>query len=508
MDRGWSNRARLEADDHTVWMELFRGSPIISLFYRFDDAARHRIELTVDFEVTEVLRFDDNAPVRGTAPFALVAEETTKPFVVLLGSKGQGVVFFLPHRPEVRRWYVEDYVVAQTPDTTVELGASKVRFEWAPRFPEGRTTLDVSIAMLPFEGDVARALDEFAVARSALLEDTPPFGPKVPHGYWTPRPGGSLATGGPGTTLLRMSRYFPPEGLTFVDAEPYAYGHPDGYIWGVMTKTMKSVTLDPLAERALERDQAFRMLTFFLEAGDEKGAPPNLSMHPQWASKFSDPELIRTIVFCQYWEFRIREFIKLMTSPLLTAADKTKVYEELQRARVVHDPNGEHSWVSETPNGGLWFDYLDIPLSTPHEWIINTHATTIANIGNFALLARQRDRPEDEAYWTDLFRRGLLGMDYAVEQRWMWHADDPNEIGYSKTGGPAEYHVYMLVAWLPDILEAASQIAPETMPPLFELMRRMMKAEFLADRQDVVDRAKKKLARFEEFYEALTRTVE
>ena len=117
-----------------------------------------------------------------------------------------------------------------------------------------------------------------------------------------------------------------------------------------------------------------------------------------------DPEDIRTIVFCQYWEFRMEEFMRLFDSPLLTEAERTAVYDDLQAAKKVFDPDG-HGFTHRIARG-VWFDYLDLPISTENEWIINTHTTNLANVGWFARLAAKRGRTGDYDWWRRLFLEG------------------------------------------------------------------------------------------------------
>lgn len=473
LDRGYAVRHRWRDRSLRRDVEVFRGSPILSIF------CRGRVPspaLEVPDRFTEMLAFDAFTPVTGPRRVVRLDPGTLKPFVVLRSPEDdEGVVLFIPHPPEVRRWYLEDYVVTSSVAAVVEAGARvDLRFPEA-RVTDPRSTFDFALYVMPYHGTARDALDHFAIGSIDLSEADPIFGGA---GYWSPEEEVSL---GPKQGGLRMLRYHPAELATFASSAKLYYGHPNGRTWGDMTTTMKGIRVDPLSPRALLRDQAFRMLTFFVESGREKGAPPNLVMHPQWTEAMDDPQKIRRVVFSQYWEFRLGELERLFDSPHLTAVEKAAIYDALQAARNVFDSEAG-AFAHATPNGGLWFDYLDVPISDDNPWIVNAHTTNVGNAGRFARLAAKMNRPEDRAYWRDLFVRGIDGLEHAVAQPWMWQDGDPNELRYAKDRtGPAQYHFFMLEAWVPDVARLASDLAPERVPALVSLVRRLAEAKLIRD---------------------------
>ena len=87
--------------------------------------------------------------------------------------------------------------------------------------------------------------------------------------------------------LVYMRRYFPAEFTSWIDSTPLAQGHDGGFAWGMTTKSMKAIRVNPESKRFLFRDHAFRMLAFFVEAGKQKGAPPLLVDVTSWSRRFS-----------------------------------------------------------------------------------------------------------------------------------------------------------------------------------------------------------------------------
>lgn len=496
LDRGWMHRlAWLEPADQQRrlerYIELFRGSPIVSVFQRVHLARGlqpllgHRFE--VPAELDRMVTFDGNVAVRGPRrEVTYHPERTTKPFVVLRNrADDRGIVFFFPHRPELRRWYVEDYVVTSSPAATIDATGSTVdvRFESKEIEPYGRRTFDFDVFAMPYSGTASAALDRFRLG-NAVLSERPP-GRDFPT-YWPDEPW--LEDGDRGIrAVLRMLRYFPTEFASWLDASATHYGHRGGYGWGVMTKQMKGIRLDPLHEQPLRRDHAFRMLAFFLEAGAKKGAPPNLTMHPQWSTQLADPTQIRDIVFCQYWEFRIGEFRRFFDSPYLQTPEAQQAYDDLQRARRVFDPDAK-AFTTTTPNGGVWFDYLDVPIAAEQQWIINTHTTNIINVGELALLARDRGADDDFDYWRDLFVRGLDGQDWALSRGWLWAEEDKNLLKYSRfTVKPKKYHFFMTTAWIPHVIRIARELAPDRVDGLVALLDRLASADYITSDPELAE---------------------
>ncbi len=494
LSRGYAMRFAWIGPDEERDLEVFRGSPIASLFPRM----RHRLRdhaFEIPDRLTEMIAFERDAPsIGGLRELALDPSRTTKPFVVFRApDDSEGVVFFFPHRPEIRRWYLEDYTVTATLTAQVVAAPGRVEVRFPERALEDASTFDFPIYVMPYRGSAASAFEQFRIAESPLDRDAPvlPGG----DGYWAMDKAQiplSYRQSG-----LRMLRYFPGELASWIDASKYTYGHPGGFAWGDMTASMKGIRTDPLEPRALLRDQAFRMLTFFVEAGRAKGAPPNLMMQPQWTKQMRDPGEIRTIVFCQYWEFRLEEYARLFDSPFLTDAEKAAIYGELQNARKVFDPE-RPGFAKRTPNGGVWFDYLDVPIAETLPWIINTHATNLGNVGELALLARKLGRAADFDWWRRLFVAGLDGLDYAVSQDWMWTPEDPNELRYARAfGGPRSYHFFMLLVWVPHLARLSVELAPERTRGLLALMDRLMVARFIAEDEGTMATARVRRAEVE-----------
>lgn len=509
IDRGWMTQLAMRVRIDTApdppmleaYAETFRGSPLLSLFKRLwlhGDASTMlawQFDLTGRFET--MLHFEGDRPVRGAVgPVDLSPETCTKPFVVLHDAADTaGVVLYFPHPVELRRWYIEDYLIEQSQPLRLRFEAVDDGLKVAVAGPvvdgaalpdQGLRSLDGPLFVMPYQGTAAEALAQFTVGRD-LMQDELALHPSLPQGYWTPRMPANIG----GARLLRMARYFPTEFASWQDAgsKAHDYGHKDGFAWGGMTETMKGIRVDPLAETALARDHAFRMEAFFLEQGDPKGAPPDLCMNREWAAALDDPLQIRTHVFCQYWEYRVEEMRRLMQSPLLTEPEKARAYQDLQRARYVYDPASPGTWSEQTPNGGLWFRYMDVWSYATNQWVINTHTTSVGNVGELALLAKDRGQDADLVYWTDLFRKGIDGLLYATSLDAMWYvgAHDPNELRYGIVrGGPRGYHSYMVSAWVPRIMHQAVTLAPDKLPPLVALQRRMMQAKYLADEPQTI----------------------
>lgn len=140
---------------------------------------------------------------------------------------------------------------------------------------------------------------------------------------------------------------------------------------------------------------------------------------------------------------------------------------------------------------------MDVWSYAENQWVINTHATSVGNCGEFALLAKDRSEVGDQTYWTDLFRKGIDGLLYATSLDAMWYvgAHDPNELRYGiKRGGPRSYHSYMVTAWVPRIMSQAALLVPDRLAPLIALERRMMQARYLADEPAVLKQGEAAIA--------------
>jgi hypothetical protein len=488
--------------------EVFRGSPIVSHFMRVYLANETQLTgLQASFalppDLTELAYFTGNTLQHISADGARVTYrfgETTKPFVIVHDAQDtSGIVIYHPTPPEVRRWHIEDYVIESRPDLRCgvlkQADGTRVLL-WSL---EGVTagaggcehSLDFPMYLMPYAGSLKQALIEFQVGETDLTADLPPV--PAPGGYWAEWTGVD-----PAMRPLRMARYHPREFASWIPGTlGGCYGHADGHMWGVMTRQMKWIRVDPLAERALLRDDAIRMLHFFLERANDHGAPPDMSMWREIAAGLPDPEQYFAHVFCQYWEYRLGEFRRLMESPHLTDAEKDLVYEQLQRARPVFDPDAPGSWTRRLPEGGWWFEYMDLPLWPESPFIINTHATSLGVAGQFRLLALDRNAADDADWWGEVFRQGVDGLLYALGQDWMWHVDghDPNELRYGKTeGGPASYHGYMVTAWMPEVIRSAVALDSYRVDELVGYYRRMTQARFLATDTEAQQAAKAFLA--------------
>jgi len=295
--------------------------------------------------------------------------------------------------------------------------------------------------------------------------------------YWSKGASGETLPG-MDIDLVLMRRYSPDEFTSWMDSSLFAKGHKNGVAWGFTTMSMKAIRVNPLAKRMLFRDHAVRMLSFFVDAGSVKGAPPLLVEVPNWSKRFNSPELIYTVVFCQFWEFRLSEYRKLMQAPYVLTEEKNRIYDELQRAKAVYDPKGKHSWSLPAGPTGLWFDYFDLPLKPVNPWIVNTHATSINNVALFAELAKDMNRADDVTYWSSIFRRGVQGLLYATDQDWIWLKRDQNELKYGlHWNGPSTYHKFMVIAWLPEMLEHTQRLHPDLYPRVLQLFYRCTKAK-------------------------------
>lgn len=508
VSRGFATRlawtARRDASPDRVsaesYLEVFRGSPIISMFRRvwiedFSEPIAQELVLSGSFDT--LYGFEGRALVeRSVGPVELGTADTLKPVVIIYDSpRAAGVILFFPHAGEIRRWFSEDYLVQQRSSVRVTPVSSGDQTSLVISWPElvapepeagGWTSFDGPIFMLPFSGAPGEALKEL---RFGQVELEPADVPGFPEdGLWPARAPGFEA-GGSGSMLssLRLLRYFPTEFASWMDSTFDQRGHAGGLGWGNTTSAMQGLHLDPLSSRALERDLAFRIAVFFLEAGTEKGAPPNLLTKSEYSDRLSYPEEIRTIVFSQYWEHRMDEFQKLLGSPHVEPAEAERIYSELQRARAVFDVDGKYSWCETLPRGGLWFNYFDLPLIPHGSYVVNAHLTTLIVIGELVTLARGFGRPEDEEHWRQLFALGVAGLLEVLADDAMWlPAPDQDELRYQKNGARhCDYHIWTLGRWLPLIIERSADLAPNQIPALLTLVRRLARAPFLDNYPDV-----------------------
>ena len=481
--------------------EFFRGNPVRSFFPRLwlgdgEAAGVLRQRVLIRGEVAKVRVFEQNRCVeRGMGDEIVLGSDTTKPFLILSNAEDNaGVVLFHPIPAEVRRWYVEDYVVERelTPrikfvkggedDGADTMAALHYDFGSIQAGPGGGChSFDFYTFSMPYVGDVSDALAQVQLGRVSLLSDRPPFSANEARGYWQPH-----MSAAPGARISRMARYFPREFSSWLDSSKWDYGHDGGHGWGCTTASMKGIRVNPNSANVLARAYAWRMLTFFLTASGPTGAPPHMYTWRTAAVHLEDLADHYTLVFCQYWEWRLGEFRSwLQGSQELTAEEKESIYQELQRARCVYDPAfAETSWTYPTPNGGYWFEYHDKPRDR-RRWVINTHATSVGNVGDFALMARELGKQEDCEYWRRIFERGVDGLVYAWEQADMWADHDSNEVRYARPpdGGPRGYHKYMVTAWTPKVVRMAMDLGDYRLADLVRFWKRMASAAYTTDKE-------------------------
>jgi hypothetical protein len=480
-----------------VYDEFFRGSPILSHFVRLylaNDTAVGRLQLgfRVPQSLSRVSTFDAYALRDEALEGKLVSlwpGWVSKPFVVVHNVEDTaGLVIYCPIPAEMRRWYLEDYVVESARGIVMQPvrdGAS-TRLTWD--FTDLKAgsggyehSFDFALFLMPYAGTVKEALAQFQAGDTDLTADAPPLGRNPPISYWT----AWMPDVPEGARLLRMARYYPREFASWIDAaRAGCYGHWLGHAWGDMTQQMQGLRTDPLAERALARDHAFRTLAFFLERANDHGAPPDLMTSREVAARLANPEDYYNHVSGEYWEYRMGEFMRLMRSPFLTDPEKERVYQRLQRAAVLFDPQEHGSWTEVLPGGGYWFRHRDLPAEPPNPFVISAHARSAGVAGQFCRLARQTGHQQDAAWWEQAFKRGVDGLLYAMGQDWMWTpgARDGNELRYARTeDGPQWYHTLMMTSWLPHVIRLAREIGDYRVDELVGVETRLMKAQYLQE---------------------------
>ncbi len=502
IDRGFVKRVAMVNDPDAApepgttesYIEVFRGSPIAYLFMRqwmeTDETERNlNARLAADTAGLELWGFDGNRLVQAGPDGIKLDMSTTKPFVILRSADDtRGIIVYHPIPAEVRRWYVEDYVVETEPAIRVTYSGNQLRYTSEPYSAENGGyihSLDFYFAMMPYEGHLSEALAEFSVAGYDLMQNTAPLEAGADRGYWTRDMGLS-----DGQRLLRMARYFPREFSSWMSSDGWDYGHDGGKGWGCMTASMKGVRVNPIAENALARDHALRMLTFFVEYAGPQGAPWNIYTWRGEAGRVGSLELHHQSVFHQYWEWRLGEYTTLFEkSDLVSREEKVALFNDLDRARYVYDPASPGTWTRVQPNGGYWFNYMDQPADRATEYVINTHTTSIGNVAHMAQLARVLGLTEPEAYWTEMFRKGIDGLLYAMNERWMWTSWDENEVLYGgKREGPRSYHQYMVSAWMPEVLRSNVELGIEyRLDELLAMEERMMQAKYTQENAKTLD---------------------
>jgi len=478
------------------FVEMFWQSPRVYLYPRIilgksTVVERVQAELLLPEGYPTAYWFDGPSMRRAplsARPAVTLGSDTCKPFVAVDaggGNGNRGLAVFIPLPPEVRTWYVEDYVPAPQP-VRVEFSPDGIRFT-VERFlapAKGHhASFDLYYTLMPFAGvDVQTALGQWPT-KNALHEAKLPFGPNLPNGFWTkrmPRDGACRS--------YRCSRYFPVECFSYcgIDKQSptYDYWHLGGHAWGMLTGIFKGVNFSGFRSTGLQRDLAIRLGQFYLERADELGEPPALTTVGGWARQMSDPTNIRRFHFGQFGEFTLPMFRHwLLKYGVGTPEDKDFIWSQLNRLKSLYDPAHPRTWTWRTPGGGYWFCYSNVFRKDPKpDFVINTHTTAVGNAGELMLIARGLGKEADYAWWRQTFRKGVDGLmwDLGLDDAWYVDGHDPNEVRYGRgCGGPSGYHGYMATAWLPKVIEAAIEDGRYRLDELLAIERRLIKADYL-----------------------------
>jgi hypothetical protein len=492
-----------------VFTEYFKASPLVAIFVRLwlangSTVRDARIELTLPGQLSTAAGFAGNTlqqtprtpPLEKGGPgggsLMHLGPHTTKPFLALrTDGDGRGVLIYHPLPPELRRWYVDDYVPERL-EVEVQADGDKLSY----RFPSVTAgydgychSLDLTLFVQPYRGTLAEALKPYQIGDRNLLEDEPPFTDKDFQGFWDwPVP--QRVRG------LRVTRYHPWETFASCDAseDTFTYGHDGGFGWGWVNVPQKQMRFSALSENPLWRDSCLRMLSFFLLRRDAAGTPPHLNMYKPWALNVERIEDFYHRHFCQDIEFRVGEWRELLTqAKYLSDAEREDIYTELQAIRAIFDPARKGvTWTSTVEGGGYWFDYMNVDIRGGLKYILNSHATSLGNVGELMLLSRDLGQEEDFAAWREIFARGVEGLLWVLGQEEMWcggpQGHDPNEVKYGlKEGGPQGYHLYLVSSWLPRVLRASHALGGYRLDELVHYQQRLMQARFLQGQEDILN---------------------
>jgi hypothetical protein len=515
--RGWMTRRRAvlgESEDAyprvEVFTEQFAGSPIVAVFARVwlqngSQVEDLQIALDLSDELGQALSFDGNAPIRCPAEAMSVTldADVTKPLMALHDEADDaGVALYHPVPPELRRWYVNDYVPEVLP-TTVTVEDGELRWsldavEAADDSPHHHT-IDLVTMIAPYEGSAAQGLDAFRVADTDLLADELPFGEEMPGGYWHWPPPYRMRG-------LHVSRYHPYEAFASGDAgrETFTWGHDGGFAWGWVNIPQKQMRFSPTSEHPLWRDACMRTLSFFTSREDASGTPPHICMYRPWATGLEDMDDFYHRHFAQDIEWRVGEWRRLVTeADYLTDEHRQSIGEELQAIRTIFDPEQPErvTWTHVLPDdAGWWYEYMNIPRPDMRDGpalVFNTHMTSTGNAGELMLISRELGMDEDFAAWREVFERGVDGILWGLAQEDAWTDYDPNHLEYAlATGGPAGYHVYTVGSWLPRVIRISSEIGAYRTDEMLSYLQRMTQAKIMEGRPEALQQGLDLLAEY------------
>ncbi len=515
--RGWMTRRRtvLGASEDAfprieVFTEQFAGSPIVAIFTRLWLKSGSQVEdlqLSLDMpqSLSRVISFDGNAPVRSELSgwSTRLDADVTKPLMALHDAADEaGVAIYHPLAPELRRWYVNDYVPDVLP-ATVSASEGSLHWQFDPTVADEQNahhhTIDLVTMIAPYAGTAEEGLSTFAVGGADLMADALPFGEDMPGGYWH-RPLPYRLRG------LHISRYHPWEAFASADAsrETFTWGHDGGFAWGWVNIPQKQMRFSPTSSSPLWRDACMRMLAFFLMRPDESGTPPHISMYRAWATGLADMDDFYHRHFAQDIEWRVGEWRTLLNeAEYLTDEHRQAIGAELQRIRTIFDPSQPPrvTWTHVLPDGaGWWYEYMNIPRPDMRDgtaFVLNTHMTSTGNAGVLMLISRDLGRDEDTAAWREVFERGVDGLLWALAQERAWTDYDRNHLEYAlATGGPGSYHVHCVGSWLPRIIRISDEIGGYRLDELLQYELRMTKAEIMQKHKRNLQVARKLLAEF------------
>ena len=251
VDRGFYTNVHSKTENRERHIELFRGSPIISVFDRSTETGPF-YEFSMNSIFSHITYFEKYKRITSRMKsITLSRDKTFLPFVVLHNeAESQGVVLHFPHPAEERKWFTEDYLVNKDAgfQINVRLDGRGTHVEIVGLLGELsssslRTTQEGPLMMMPFDEGINHALENFQLGRTSFAE-TEAKQEKTQLDYW------SLDTNHGAVAdhdidLVYMRRYFPAEFTSWIDSTPLAQGHDGGFAWGMTTKSMKAIRVNP-----------------------------------------------------------------------------------------------------------------------------------------------------------------------------------------------------------------------------------------------------------------------